>query len=94
MVFYQLVCDERIDKSWIHKYGDCWSTGRIDVSRFGIDHLFDEEIYVPIMHNHDWKCFGNWLSELRSSDILSLEELIEEYEKEFGKITWLEHEYR
>lgn len=61
-----------------------WAGGRIDV------HGGDEpdEIGLPIMHGADYARFSAWLSELKTETLWTLEEIVEEYEKENPTIRW------
>lgn len=63
-----------------------WAGGRIDV--YGTDEPYPEEIGVPIMTEEDWGKFGSWLGEFKSESILTLEQLVNLYEKNNPKITW------
>lgn len=88
MITYWLNWMGPINKDWISKNGDHWSCGRIDVS--GIENEpFGFELGVPNMLSSDWVMFGAWLRGFVSSELLSLKELVAEYEKTNPKITWL-----
>lgn len=87
MITYYLNWMGPINTDWISKNGDQWSCGRIDVS--GTGDMFGTEIGVPHMLSSDWIVFGLWLRDFASQKLLSLKELVAEYEKTNPKITWL-----
>jgi hypothetical protein len=71
---------------WTLKHGDHWSTGRIDV--YGTNSEYPKEYTLPIMHSNDWINLTGWLDTLKTEEVLPYEELIEQFEKVHGKITW------
>lgn len=87
MITYWLNWMGPINADWISKNGDQWSGGRIDVS--GVeDEPFGFELSAPTMLSSDWVRFGAWLKDFSSPELLSLQELVAEYEKTNPTITW------
>jgi hypothetical protein len=70
----------------MEKITEQYSGGRIDV--YGTGDPYGEEIGVPPMKTEDWNRFGNWLENFRTTTMLSLEELVAEYEKTNPAIQW------
>jgi hypothetical protein len=65
-----------------------YSCGRIDVR--GIpDEPYGDEIGVPPMLSTDWRLFGNWLADVQTMSIWSLQDLVTAYEQNNPKITWM-----
>jgi len=69
-----------------------YSCGRIDVH--GIpDEPYGDEIGVPPMLSTDWRLFGNWLDDVQTMSIWTLQDLIVAYENQTNtKITWDTHD--
>jgi hypothetical protein len=68
-----------------------YSCGRIDVR--GIpDEPYGDEISVPPMLSTDWRLFGNWLDDVQTMSIWTLEDLVTAYQQHNPKITWDTHE--
>jgi hypothetical protein len=44
------------------------------------------------MRTEDWRRFGDWLDDFTSETMLSLEELVDEYEKTNPKIVWVNYD--
>lgn len=66
---------------------DSWAGGRIDV--YGTDHMFTQEIGLPIMHEDDFKTFSWWLEEMQTEEVWSLDKLIEHFQYWYGKkVRW------
>ena len=65
-----------------------YSCGRIDVR--GIpDEPYGDEIGVPPMLSTDWRLFSNWLEDVKTIVVWSLEDLVAAYEhRNNTKITW------
>ena len=66
-----------------------YSCGRIDVR--GIPgEPYGDEIGVPPMLSYDWHAFGNWLEDVQTMSVWSLQNLVEAYEHWSGQpsITW------
>jgi hypothetical protein len=65
-----------------------YSCGRIDVR--GIpDEPYGDEIGVPPMLSSDWRAFGDWLDDVLTVSVWSLENLVAAYEHQTNtKITW------
>jgi hypothetical protein len=83
------------------KAGDTWTyeeittyycCGRIDIR--GLDHTkywngWDEYSLSP-MHGEDWSALSGWLDNLETEECLSYDELIETFEKHYGReIRWM-----
>lgn len=76
------------------KPGDEWeveeitmqhSAGRIDVYGVG-EH--GPEISVPPMLSEDWYRFSEWLREFNTEAVWTLDQLVEQYERDNPAITW------
>jgi hypothetical protein len=68
-----------------------YSAGRIDVR--GIpDEPYGDEIGVPPMLSSDWRAFGNWLDDVQTMSIWTLQDLVTAYEQHNPKITWDTHD--
>jgi hypothetical protein len=68
-----------------------YSCGRIDVR--GIPgEPYGDEISVPPMLSTDWRAFGNWLDDVQTMSIWTLEDLVTAYEQHNPKITWNTHD--
>ena len=66
-----------------------YSCGRIDVR--GIpDEPYGDEISVPPMLSTDWRLFGNWLYDVQTMSIWTLQDLVTAYQQHNPKITWAE----
>ena len=70
----------------MEKITEHYSGGRIDV--YGTGDPYGDEIGVPPMKTEDWNRFGNWLENFRTTTMLTLEELVAEYEKTNPAIQW------
>lgn len=81
-----------INSDWIAKYGADWSAGRIDCRGTGLDPMYGDEIGVRPMRTADWRSLSVWLDDFTSETMLSLEELVNEYEKTNPRIVWIEYE--
>ena len=83
------------------KAGDTWTydeiavhyaCGRIDIR--GLDHTkywngWDEYSLAP-MHGEDWNALSDWLDNLTTEYQLGYNELIEQFEQQYGKkIRWM-----
>jgi hypothetical protein len=65
-----------------------YSCGRIDV-RGVPDEPYGLEIGVPPMLSTDWRLFSNWLDDVQTVSVWSLQNLVEAYEHQTRtKITW------
>lgn len=85
---YWLNCMGPLNEQWIKDNGDCWLMGRIDI--WGAPLGSNEVEYpIPAMHYNDWISLSDWLNKLRTNHILSLKDLINNYEKENSEIQWL-----
>ena len=79
-----------ISKEWCDKYGSNWSIGRIDV--YGTDDDYPVELPLPMMDSTDWMSFTNWLYNVRTETVYTLEQLVEEYQKNHRAIKWFNWE--
>ena len=75
-----------ISKEWCDKHGNNWSIGRIDV--YGTDEDYPVELPLPMMDSTDWMSFTNWLYNVTTENVYTLEQLVEEYEKNHRPIKW------
>jgi hypothetical protein len=69
-----------------------YSCGRIDVR--GIPgEPYGDEIGVPPMLSSDWRLFGDWLYDVQTMSIWTLDNLVQAYEHQTqNKITWDTHD--
>ena len=81
-----------INMDWIRKNGAGWSAGRIDCRGLGLDPMYGDEIGLSPMKTEDWNRFGDWLDSFTSGTMLSLDELVNEYEKTNPKIVWFNYD--
>lgn len=67
---------------------ESYSCGRLDVR--GIpDEPYGSEIGVPPMLSTDWRAFGDWLDDVQTCSVWSLDDLVAAYEHQTNqKITW------
>lgn len=65
-----------------------YSCGRIDVSPTH-DEPYGDEIGVPPMRSEDWHSFGNWLHDVQTMSVWTLQDLVTAYQNQTGKtIRW------
>ena len=82
--------------------GDVWeyevvttyyAGGRIDIRGVPGDEYWNgwHEYSLPIMHGEDWNALSEWLDSFSAFELWEYEDLIEEFEEEYGKkIRWAE----
>ena len=69
-----------------------YSCGRIDVYNVP-DEPYGDEISVPPMLSTDWRLFSNWLDDVQTMSVWTLQDLIVAYENQTNsKITWDTHD--
>jgi hypothetical protein len=69
-----------INQEFINEYGSHWSGGRIDIYDVpGEDYPI--EYSLPLMRTEDWNDFSDWLDTLETEELLSFEQIIEQYGK-------------
>ena len=69
-----------------------YSCGRIDVSPTE-DEPYGDEIGVPPMLTKDWRDFGDWLDDVQTMSVWTLQDLVTAYQNQPGKtIRWDTHE--
>ena len=90
MIHYSTNWMGPVSLDWTQKHGDCWAAGRIDI--YGTDSEYPEEYALAVMHIEDWVKLTQWLVNFETEEVMPYEELIAEYEKVHGKITWWQHE--
>jgi len=81
-----------INKKWYEDRNlELWScsAGRIDCRGTGLG-MHGDEIGLPPMPNEDWVRFSQWLDDVETDTMLSLNELVEIYEMTNPKIKWIE----
>lgn len=77
-----------INTEWIKEHGDHWATGRMDLDGPSLE-PFGGSYGVDPMHQEDWSLLGDWCIRYQTEELKSLEEVIEDFEKETGnKIRW------
>ena len=64
-----------------------YSCGRIDVRGIA-DEPYGDEIGVPPMLSSDWQAFSNWLDDVQTMSVWSLDNLVAAYEHRNKPITW------
>ena len=74
-----------INSQWIQEHGDGWSGGRIDIYGVPGEH-YPVEHSLPVMRTEDWNEFSEWLDELETEELLSLEQILEQYFIDKGRI--------
>ena len=72
-------------------YTESYSCGRIDI--YGLDNEEywggKSEYSLGVMRTEDWNAFGDWLDELETPSLHAYNELICNFEKDYGqKIRW------
>jgi hypothetical protein len=67
-----------------------YSAGRIDVYNVPGE-PYGDEINLPPMLSTDWRLFSNWLDDVQTMGVWSLEQLVHAYEHQTNnKIHWIE----
>lgn len=81
---------EVIEVEEITKY---WYGGRIDIYGLSQEEYYggQSEMSLPIMDGISYKNFSEWLEKFESKTVLSLDELVEEFEKNNPKINWFDY---
>lgn len=64
-----------------------YSCGRIDVHNVPGE-PYGDEISVPPMLSSDWRLFSNWLDDVQTMSVWTLENLVDAYQQHNPKITW------
>lgn len=89
--------DVRVKTLKTHKAGDVieveevteyYSCGRIDFWNPYKDSHYSDELGVPPMRAEDWGRFGDWLDAFETDKVLTLQQIVAEYEKTNPKIRW------
>lgn len=76
-----------INDEWIHKHGDCWAGGRIDIN--GVpNEPYGIEYGLAVMRTEDWVRFSDWLDNLVTQELLTFQEIVDRYERTNPPITW------
>jgi hypothetical protein len=82
--------DSLMVKHGTHKAGDeihgfepteYYSCGRLDFWNPYDDSNFPDELGVPPMRSEDWHRFSDWLDEFETDKVMTLQEIVTEYEK-------------
>jgi len=68
-----------------------YSCGRIDVYNVP-DEPYGDEISVPPMLSTDWRLFSNWLDDVETMSVWTLQDLVTAYEQHNPKITWADND--
>ena len=97
MVKYSLNWMGPVSLSWYEKRGlnpenDICCCGRIDVRGLPDDKydMGEYEYFVPVMKKSSWVKLNKFLKELKTNDLLKYDEIIALFEKQNGKIEWIE----
>ncbi len=65
--------------------------GRVDVTVPG--EFFPEELGVPLMLQHSWVELRKFLDNLHTEEVLTLDELVAQFEQQSGeKVVWYEQD--
>lgn len=67
---------------------ESYKGGRLDFWNPYSDSHYPDEMGVPPMRAEDWDRFGNWLYEFETDKVLTLKEIVVEYEKTNPSIRW------
>lgn len=68
---------------------ESYSAGRLDFwNPNDPESMYPDEMGVPPMRSEDWNTFSDWLHTFRSDGVLSLKEIVAEYEKTNPPIRW------
>ena len=65
-----------------------YAAGRLDFHNPSTDSAYSDEIGVPAMRREDWHRLSEWLNTFSSETVLTLDEIVKEYEKTNPKIRW------
>ena len=65
-----------------------WYGGRIDI--YGTNDPYGDEMSLPIMDGPSYREFSDWLETFETETVWTLEQLVEEYEKNHPTIRWHE----
>jgi hypothetical protein len=89
-------------KNGRHKVGDIleydeitthYGGGRIDIRGLDDSEFYNgwDEYSLPIMHGEDFNALSDWLDEQEDENVRNYDELIGDFEREYGKkIRWAE----
>ncbi len=83
MITYFLNLMGPLNPKFIENYGTGWSMGRIDIMDIP-DEPFGREYPIGPIRTEDWKKLGEWLWDLETENILTLDEILERYRTETG----------
>ena len=67
---------------------ESYSGGRLDFWNPYSDSMFSDEIGVPPMRSEDWESLSRWLDTFETDQVLTLKEIVVEYEKTHPEIRW------
>jgi hypothetical protein len=70
-----------------------YAGGRIDIRGLDEEEFYNgwDEYGLPIMHGEDWNALSDWLDEQIDETVRSYDELINDFENQYGKkIRWKE----
>lgn len=76
------------DEHEFEEITEFWSGGRIDIYGVPGEH-HPIEYSLPIMDGLSWNLFSDWLDEIQTQELKTLDELIQSFEQDTGhKIRW------
>ena len=77
-----------INEDWIKKYGEGWSAGRMDIRGVPGNEYWNgwHEYSLPPMQTEDWNDFSDWLDDFETEELMSLEDILEEYRQDTGHV--------
>jgi hypothetical protein len=82
-------CDAKVgDVVEYDEITERYAGGRLDFRNPYSDSMYSDEMGVPLMRAEDWRSFGDWLDNFETYDVLTLEQLVNEYEKTNPPIRW------
>lgn len=70
-----------------------WAGGRIDIRGDGLG-PYGDECGLPIMHGTSYRLFSDWLDDLRTDEVWTLDMIVNEYEKTNPKIVWADDYFK
>jgi len=78
-----------VSLNWYKDRGLNWETERrLDFYNPTIDSHYSDEMAVPPMKSEDWHRLSEWLDTFSSETVLTLAEIVEQYEKTNSPIRW------
>lgn len=73
---YILVEQVIMNLDWIEENGDYWAAGRVECYDLESNAPFSTHEHFVVIHRKDWNNFDDYLMNLQTENLLSLDELI------------------